>query len=300
MIEAPREKGGLAGGIERLAGLLCGRKVVALSGAGLSTESGIPDYRGPQSIRRQGRPIYYHEFVENPDSRARYWARSAVGWPRVSAARPNAGHRALAEMERSGVVTGVITQNVDGLHHAAGSRLILELHGTLAEVLCLACGAREQRADLQQRILSLNPGWADGSFRAAVAEPDGDARVELPADGSFRVPDCQRCGGILKPDVVFFGENVPRERVQTAMGLLDRAEVLLVVGSSLAVFSGYRFITQAVADQKPVAIINRGPTRGDPVAAVRIEAATGEALPLLASALGAPLSEWPLEDAADS
>jgi NAD+-dependent protein deacetylase sirtuin 4 len=288
MAVAARGEGELLPGIERLAGLMRGRKVLALSGAGLSTESGIPDYRGPRSIARQGRPIYYREFVESPDTRARYWARSAVGWPRVSEARPNAGHFALAALENDGILTGVITQNVDGLHHAAGSRIVLELHGSLTDVLCLACGAREPRAGFQERILFLNPSWAAGSFRAAAAEPDGDARVEPPADGSFRVPDCQRCGGILKPDVVFFGENVPRERVQAAMEMLGGADVLLVVGSSLAVFSGYRFVTRAVEDRKPVAIINSGPTRGDPVAAVRIEAALGEALPQLAAALEAP------------
>jgi NAD-dependent SIR2 family protein deacetylase len=277
----------LAGDIQDLAEFMRGRKALVLSGAGLSTESGIPDYRGPRTIRRRGRPIYYREFVENPDARARYWARSAVGWPRVSAAKPNAGHRALASMEQSGAVIGVITQNVDGLHHGAGGRSILELHGSLAEAVCLACGAREQRAVLQQRILSLNPGWAAGPFRSAAAEPDGDARVELPADGSFQVPACLRCGGMLKPDVVFFGENVPRDRVLRAMEMLEQAEVLLVVGSSLTVYSGYRFITQAVQARKPVAIINSGPTRGDPAAAVRIDAVLGEALPLLAAALGA-------------
>jgi NAD-dependent deacetylase sirtuin 4 len=274
-------------GIEELARLIKGRGVVALSGAGLSTESGIPDYRGPRSIRRQGRPLYYHEFVDKPAMRARYWARSAVGWPRVSSALPNAGHNALAALEASRAIVGVITQNVDGLHQAGGSRNVLELHGSLAEVVCLSCGTREGRAAVQGRILSLNPQWADGPFLAAAAEPDGDARLEPPSDGSFRVPDCLRCGGILKPDVIFFGENVPRARVEAAFAMLAEAEVLLVVGSSLAVYSGYRFVTQAAQDGKPVAIVNSGPTRGDPVATVRIEAALGEALPLLANALGA-------------
>jgi NAD+-dependent protein deacetylase sirtuin 4 len=281
----------LAGDVLRLAALMRGRLTVALSGAGLSTESGIPDYRGPRTIRRQRRPIYYHEFVGSPHTRARYWARSAIGWPRVSAARPNAGHAALAAMESAGLIIGVITQNVDGLHAAAGGRAILELHGALAEVVCLSCGVREQRAALQERILTLNPLWAEGPFRAAAAaaEPDGDASAELPADGAFQVPACLSCGGILKPDVVFFGENVPRERVRDAMTMLGRAQVLLVVGSSLAVYSGYRFVAQAVQDGKPVAIVNRGPTRADPVAAVRVEAALGVALPLLSEALGAPL-----------
>jgi NAD+-dependent protein deacetylase sirtuin 4 len=267
--------------------LLRGRPVLVLSGAGMSTESGIPDYRGPGSAARRTRPIQYREFLESAAVRARYWARSAAGWPRVAGARPNRGHAALAALEAAGAMTGVITQNVDGLHQAAGSRAVLELHGSLAGVLCLSCGAREERAVLQERILALNHAWAEGPLRAAVAEPDGDARLEPPSDGTFLVPGCLRCGGVLKPDVVFFGENVPRKRVEEAMAMLGRAEVLLVVGSSLAVFSGYRFVAQAVKDGKTVAIVNGGPTRGDPAAAVKIDAALGEALPRLAQALGA-------------
>jgi NAD+-dependent protein deacetylase sirtuin 4 len=277
----------ITAGIERLAELMSGRRVLALSGAGLSTESGIPDYRGPRSIQRQTRPIFYRDFVQNPDARARYWARSAVGWPHVADAQPNAGHTALAALERARVVSGIITQNVDGLHRAAGSSVVLELHGSLAVVVCLGCGAREERAALQRRILSLSPRWADGPYREASAEPDGDARLEPPSDGSFRVPGCTQCGVILKPDVFYFGENVPRPRVEQAFAMLEQGEVLLVVGSSLAVYSGYRFVAQAARDGKPVAIINRGPTRGDDVAAVRIEAGLGEALTLLASALKA-------------
>ncbi|HVO40602.1 MAG TPA: NAD-dependent protein deacetylase [Spirochaetia bacterium] len=275
-------------GIELLAALMKGRRVLALSGAGMSTESGIPDYRGPRSVRRRTRPIYYREFVENPASRARYWARSAVGWPHVSAARPNRGHEALARMEGSDAITGVVTQNVDGLHQAAGSVNVLELHGTLAEVVCLSCGTRERRAALQQRILSSNPAWAEGDFRTASAEPDGDARLEPPTDNSFQVPACLHCGGVLKPDVIFFGENVPRARVERAFAMLKEADVLLVVGSSLAIYSGYRFVLQARDDEKPVAIVNQGPTRGDPLAAVRIEAALGDALPRLERSLFLP------------
>jgi NAD-dependent SIR2 family protein deacetylase len=279
---------GLSDGIEQLAGLMRGRRVLALSGAGLSTESGIPDYRGPLSIQRRARPISYREFVDNPASRARYWARSAVGWPHVEAARPNAGHEALARMERANAVIGVITQNVDRLHQKAGSRSVLELHGSLSEVVCLQCGAREERTALQERILSLNPRWARGPFRTALTEPDGDARVQPPADGSFVVPDCLHCGGILKPDVTFFGENVPRARVELAFAMLATAEMLLVLGSSLAVYSGYRFVERSARDEKPIAIVNSGSTRGDRVAAVRIDAALGEALPRLAAALDAP------------
>ena len=284
-------------GIELLAALMRERRVLALSGAGVSTESGIPDYRGPRSAARRSRPIFYREFVGDPVARARYWARSAIGWPHVADARPNAGHEAMAAMERSGAILGVITQNVDGLHAAAGSRNVLELHGSISQAVCLGCGARENRSAVQERILSLNPEWMNGPFRATSAEPDGDAHAEPPADGSFRVPGCLHCGGILKPDVVFFGENVPRERVERAFGMLAQAEALLVVGSSLAVFSGYRFVQQAVKDGKPLVIVNRGPTRGDDVAAVRIEGALGTALPRLAAELGAmaALSHIPVQ-----
>ncbi|MGA2766670.1 MAG: NAD-dependent protein deacetylase [Spirochaetia bacterium] len=271
--------------VEALADLMRGRQTLVLSGAGISTESGIPDYRGPQSAAWRTQPISYREFISDPSSRARYWARSAVGWPRVSAARPNAGHAALADMERAGALCGVITQNVDGLHRAAGSRRVLELHGSLAEVVCLQCGTRESRQDLQGRILSLNPGWAEGPFRQAAILPDGDALVDVPQDGSFLIPACLRCTGMLKPDVTFFGENVPRARVEQALAMLADSEMLLVLGSSLAVYSGYRFVVQAVQDAKPVAIINRGSGRGDPLATVRVEAALGEALPRLASML---------------
>jgi len=261
------------------------RRVLVLSGAGISTESGIPDYRGPGSAARKAQPIQYREFVGDASARARYWARSAVGWPRVSQAKPNAGHRALADMERRAVVMALITQNVDGLHQAAGSIRVVELHGALSEVVCLDCGAREERQRLQDRLLRLNPAWADGQFKAAVSVPDGDAAVEPPADGSFRVPVCLRCGGVLKPDVVFFGENVPRPRVDAAFALMSEADVLLVVGSSLAVYSGYRFAVQAQERSMPLAIVNRGPCRADPLAAVRVEAALGDALPLLADQL---------------
>jgi NAD-dependent deacetylase sirtuin 4 len=271
--------------IEALAALVRGRQTVVLSGAGVSTESGIPDYRGAGSAARKALPMYYREFVGDPAARARYWARSAVGWPRVSQARPNAGHAALAEMERSGAVMAVVTQNVDRLHQAAGSSRVVELHGALSDVVCLECGAREERGGLQERLLELNPGWAREQYLHAVSAPDGDAQVEVPADGSFRVPACIRCSGVLKPDVVFFGESVPRRKVEEALALLAEAEVLLAVGTSLAVYSGYRFAVQARQDSKPVAIVNLGPCRADPLAAVRVEAALGDALPRLAGML---------------
>jgi NAD+-dependent protein deacetylase sirtuin 4 len=221
--------------------------------------------------------------VASAAARARYWARSAVGWPRFVKAQPNKGHVAIARLEAAGFVRGVITQNVDGLHHAAGSKAVIELHGSLAEAVCLTCGTRENRVSLQARILAMNAGWAEEAARLAVVAPDGDATVAPELIATFRAPACLRCGGILKPDVVLFGENVPKERVEQAFDLLAEARVLLVVGSSLAIYSGLRFVTRAVEEGKPVAVINRGPTRGDQLAAVRVEAALGDALPALAA-----------------
>jgi NAD-dependent SIR2 family protein deacetylase len=202
----------------------------------------------------------------------------------VGQALPNAGHVAIARLEELGVVSGVITQNVDGLHQAAGSRNVLELHGALAEVRCMSCGLLELRNHLQGRLLAENPGW---DFAAVEAAPDGDAEISPEAAAAFSVPTCMRCGGILKPDVVFFGETVPKPRVETAWKMLAESEVLLVVGSSLAVFSGFRFVEQAVRENKPIVIVNQGETRGDEAAAVRIEGRLGEVLPSLQSAFEA-------------
>ena len=265
--------------------MLRGRRVVVLTGAGCSTESGIPDYRGPETRRRARNPIQYRAFVTDPAARTRYWARSAVGWQRVAQARPNAGHYALARMEAAGLVHGLITQNVDGLHYAAGSRRVVELHGALAHVRCLGCGAAELRAGLQRRLLALNPGWT--ARPPAEIAPDGDAELDPPWEQTFRVPACLRCGGVLKPDVVFFGENVPRPVVDDAWTLLGEGDALLVAGSSLAVYSGYRFVRGAAKEGKPVAIVNLGPTRGDADAALRVDGRTGDVLPALAEALGA-------------
>jgi NAD-dependent SIR2 family protein deacetylase len=262
--------------------LVRGRKVVALTGAGCSTESGIPDYRGKGRPPRRA-PIQYREFVASDAHRRRYWARSVAGWRTIAQARPNPAHQALAALEDAGVVAGVITQNVDGLHHAAGSRRVVELHGSLSRVRCLGCGARVARADLQERLLDANPGWLD---RAAAAAPDGDAVLPDDVVASFQVDACRRCGGVLKPDVVFFGENVPRPTVEEAWALFDDAELLLVVGSSLAVFSAWRFVLRAGERGVPIAIVNRGPTRGDDRAAVRLDAAAGTALPALVTSLG--------------
>jgi len=270
-------------GFEPMMDLLRGRRVVVLTGAGCSTESGIPDYRGPGSSQRTRKPIQYQEFIRSETARARYWARSAAGWPRIADARPNRGHVALAELEAHGVVHGIITQNVDGLHHAAGSNRVVELHGSLALIRCLACGARTSRADFQKRLLALNAEWAD-RLRAGDALADGDAELETAALEDFRVPACD-CGGVLKPDVVFFGENVPPDIVRDAWAVFDAGEVLLVIGSSLTVYSGRRFIDRAQREGKPIGIINVGPTRADEVASIKLEAPIGEALSLIAASL---------------
>ena len=280
----------LPGTVSELLDLIRGRRVVVLTGAGCSTESGIPDYRGPQGSLRERSPIQYGEFVRQPEARTRYWARSAVGWPRFRSSEPNAAHHALARMEEDGVVRGVITQNVDGLHHAAGSRRVVELHGSLASVRCLDCGHRTTRDDVQARLLELNPDWArrlngDGGVQGVETAPDGDAEVPVEATRDFRVPDCQACGGVLKPDVVFFGENVPGDRVDDAWRLFEEGDVLLVAGSSLSVYSGRRFIYRAQKEDVPVAIVNLGPTRADDTAAVKVEGKLGRVLPAVAGSL---------------
>ncbi len=273
--------------LDSLVDLLRGRRIVALVGAGCSTESGIPDYRGPESSLRRRTPIQYQEFVRSEAARARYWARSTVGWRRIATARPNAAHFALAQLETAGSVVGVITQNVDGLHEAAGSRRVVELHGSLAAVRCLDCGERTARDEFQRRILALNADWAR---RLAPVEheaaPDGDAELPASALEHFCVPACDACGnGVLKPDVVFFGENVPRPRLEEAWRVFDDGDVLLVIGSSLTVYSGRRFIYRAGEIGRPIAVMNVGPTRADDVAAVKVEAPLGAALPAVAALL---------------
>ena len=269
---------------ERLAQLLRGRRLVVLTGAGCSTESGIPDYRGAGTPPRTRPPIQHREFVERADRRRRYWARSMLGWPQLAAARPNDGHHALAALQAAGVVVGLITQNVDGLHHAAGSRDVVELHGALARVRCLTCPALIARTALQDRLLAANPGWTARARTVTIA-PDGDADLPDGLVDDFVVLACPACGGVLMPDVVFFGGSVPRPTLDAAWAAFDRGEVLLVVGSSLTVFSGYRFVRRAAEHQKPVAILNRGPTRGDDHATIRLDASAGHALPALLRAL---------------
>ncbi|QUR68273.1 NAD-dependent protein deacetylase [Mycobacterium spongiae] len=266
-----------------LVAVLAGRRVAALTGAGISTDSGIPDYRGPDSP--PSNPMTIRQFTSDPVFRQRYWARNHLGWRHMDETRPNAGHRALAALEHAGVVTGVVTQNVDLLHTKAGSVNVVNLHGSYAQVTCLSCGDTTTRAALAEQLETLNPGFVeriDAVGGLAVA-PDADAVV---ADTeSFRYLDCRRCGGMLKPDIVYFGENVPKERVAQAYSLIDGAEALLVVGSSLAVFSGYRFVRHAAALGIPVAIVNRGRTRGDDLATVKVDGGCSELLALLCDEL---------------
>lgn len=273
--------------LDSVADLLRGRRIVALVGAGCSTESGIPDYRGPESSRKRRTPIQYQEFVRSESARSRYWARSAVGWARIAAARPNAAHFALAQLEAAGMLAGVITQNVDGLHGAAGSRRVVELHGSLATVRCLDCGERIARDAFQRRILELNNDWKRRLTPVEhEAAPDGDVELPVSALEDFRVPACDACGkGVLKPDVVFFGENVPRPRLEEAWRVFDDGDVLLVIGSSLTVYSGRRFVYRAGEIGMPIAVMNVGPTRADDVAAVKMEAPLGAALPAVAALL---------------
>jgi NAD-dependent deacetylase sirtuin 4 len=269
------------------------RAVVVLAGAGCSTESGIPDYRGPEGRLKSRSPVQYDEFVRSAGARTRYWARSTVGWRRVANARPNGAHTALARLEAGNVVRGIITQNVDGLHHAAGSRRVIELHGSLARVRCLSCHASVGRDAFQRRLLDVNRPWlgGDGMRRrsgGAASAPDGDAELADAELEGFEVPHCVQCGGVLKPDVVFFGENVPPDRVEDAWQLFEEGDVLLVVGSSLEVFSGRRFACRATREGVPIAIVNLGPTRVDGLAAAKVEGRVGEVLPVLADELLSP------------
>lgn len=270
-----------------LLSMLQGGAVMALTGAGVSTASGIPDYRGPQGSWRKHRPMTYQEFRHDPAARYRYWARSFVGWRHIDRARPNAAHRILAQLEANGVVLGVVTQNVDGLHAAAGSHNLVALHGDLDKVVCLNCGNVEGRANLDERLAQANPGYAEAvRLDPKTVNPDGD--VELPQAWveRFLMVGCLVCGSIeLKPDVVYFGESVPIERKERATAMLTEARSLLVLGSSLAVMSGFRFVLDAVRDGKPVGIVNAGPTRGDSKAKWRWRSDVGEALEDLASAL---------------
>lgn len=256
--------------------------MVALTGAGVSTESGIPDYRSPDALARARRPIQGPEFVRSAALRQRYWARAVVGWERFRLARPGAAHLAMAQLEERGIVRAVITQNVDRLHQRAGSRRVTELHGALAEVVCLECGMLEDRDSVQRRMRETNPEWLDGPSPAA---PDGDADLPDELVARFTPATCTQCDGALKPNVVFFGHNVARPIVDAAYSLVDDAEVLLVAGTSLAVFSGYRFLIRASERKIPIVIVNRGPVRGEEHAALKVDASTGDTLAALAAEL---------------
>jgi NAD-dependent SIR2 family protein deacetylase len=276
----------IAAPVSIIADRLARGRAVVLTGAGCSTESGIPDYRGPETARRARNPIQFKGFVSTPEARERYWSRSLHGWPLIRDAAPNAAHLALAALEHAGHIHHLITQNVDRLHHKAGSRAFTELHGALADVRCLTCNARVARDDLQFKLLQLNPSWS--AARPAAPAPDGDADLLDGAGAGFVVPSCDHCGGVLKPDVVFFGEAVPPDRVATARDAVDAASSLLVVGSSLAVYSGLRFVRQAHARGIPTTLLNLGPpARGAEFFDTIVDASAGAALTTIARVIGA-------------
>lgn len=266
--------------------------VLVLSGAGISTESGIPDYRGEGGSLSRHTPMTYQEFTADAGARQRYWARGHLGWRTFGRARPNAGHRAVAAFARHGLLSGVITQNVDGLHQAAGSQDVVELHGSLERVVCLSCGALSPRRELARRLEEANAGFAPV---AAGLNPDGDADLTREQVGDFRVVPCAACGGVLKPDVVFFGESVPPRRVEHCRTLVREAASLLVLGSSLTVMSGLRFVRQAAEAGKPVLIVNRDRTRGDLQAVTRVALPLGAALTAVAGRLGVPVDGPPAD-----
>ncbi len=250
-------------------------RLLVLTGAGVSTASGIPDYRDAEGAWKVSPPVEFGPFLSDPAVRQRYWARSMLGWPFFSRARPNAAHRSLARLEEQGRIEMLVTQNVDGLHAAAGSHHVIDLHGRLDVVRCMACAHRLPRADQQRELLARNPGW---EATAASVRPDGDVDPASADYTQFHVPDCPVCAGILKPDVVFFGEAVPRERVAAAFAGVQSADALLVIGSSLMVYSGYRFAEAAAAAGKPVAAVNMGRTRADHLLAVKLQADCAQVL----------------------
>ncbi|MET0655102.1 MAG: NAD-dependent protein deacetylase [Pseudoxanthomonas sp.] len=261
---------------DRLRGWLADfERVFVLTGAGCSTASGIPDYRDAAGEWKRAPPVDFKDFVHDPLAHARYWARSFIGWPLVSRALPNAAHQALARWQASGRLSQLLTQNVDGLHERAGSHAVIDLHGRIDQVICLACAERYPRAEIQLRLAEDNPDWTG---LAAVAAPDGDADLEGRDFSRFRAPRCEVCSGMLKPDVVFFGENVPRARYEQARAALEASDALLVVGSSLKVYSGYRFARMAHEAGQSIALLNLGHTRADGLAAIKIRADCGEIL----------------------
>ncbi|KQQ97399.1 NAD-dependent protein deacetylase [Massilia sp. Leaf139] len=289
MAEGLDLRDGAAEGIDELADTLAEflvrhPKTLVLTGAGLSTASGIPDYRDREGVRRGRLPIQGPEFRRSPAVQRRYWARSMIGWPVLAQARPNAGHLALAALESAGRLGSVLTQNVDGLHQQAGSHAVLELHGNIHSVLCLGCGTRVARALVQEQLVDANPQVAQA---AAQPLPDGDAQVEPEFLDDFTLPVCSRCGGTLMPDVVFFGDNVPAARTASALAQMEAADALLVIGSSLMVYSGFRFCRLAHASGKPIAALNLGRTRADDMIALKIAQSAETLLPRVARLLDA-------------
>ena len=258
------------------------RRVFVLTGAGCSTASGIPDYRDERGAWKRRPPVMIQAFRTQEATYRRYWARAYAGWPRFTAAEPGTAHRALAAWERAGTLARLVTQNVDGLHQRAGSRAVIDLHGRLDVVVCLGCGARTSRKAVQDAMAASNAHWR----AAASAAPDGDADIDGATVEAFDAPRCESCAGLLKPDVVFFGENVPRVRYEDARQALADAEALLVAGSSLMVYSGFRFVRQAHEAGLPIAIVNRGQTRGDELADLKVEGDVGT---LLTQAVGGAL-----------
>src|SRR5579875_725858 len=274
--------GGKTAAVEAVVDLVGDGGVVVLSGAGLSTESGIPDYRGPSGSNRRHQPMTYQKFTRDPLARRRYWSRSQLGWRQIAGARPNHGHAAVAALQQLGLVDGIITQNVDGLHQAAGAQSVIELHGSLDRVVCLGCGQLTSRLQLDERLRTANQQWQADAVRV---NPDGDVEISERDEAAFRVVDCLLCGGVLKPDVVFFGETVPMPRVHEAFGLVESAAMLLVLGSSLTVMSGHRFVLRAAKLGIPIVIVTQGTTRGDQYAAVKLDAPLGRTLTELVSRL---------------
>lgn len=274
--------------MNRLTELVAAGRVLVLSGAGLSTESGIPDYRGPTGRARPATPMTFAEFTGSRAARQRYWARSHRGWQGIVKADPNDGHRAVAALQRRGLLTGIISQNVDGLHQAAGAHPVIELHGGLDRVICLQCKAISDRDELHARLTERNPDAAQP--REQIVKPDGDVELSEAEIAGFELVDCLDCGGgPLKPDVVFFGENVPAERVQACYQLVEDSELLLVLGSSLTVASGFRFVRRAAKLGVPVVIVNQGVTRGDPYAEVKLDAPLGRVLTELVAEVSEPV-----------
>lgn len=264
------------------------RRLFVLTGAGISTDSGIPGYRDEQGRWQRSAPMTITAFLSGPAARQRYWARSMVGWPVADAAQPNISHRVVARLGDAGRVAALVTQNVDGLHQRAGSREVIELHGSIGQVICLSCATRYRRQDIQRWLWLHNPTFRDIS---ALPAADGDAHLESPLFDDFAVPDCERCSGVLKPDVVFFGESVPRERVDAGRQALDAADGVLVIGSSLTVFSGYRFCLWAAERGVPIAALNLGTTRADPLLTLKVSAPIGPTLAALGDALGLDVAD---------